>query len=116
MLTTASPHRRFHPADDRCSIPSDGSGIGWPRDEEIICAAMYEHYTGRSITASIAKAPGAVIPPSFIRAIFDYPFVQLGCTKILAYIEDTNWKSGDWSRRWGSGKRQLFPMCFHRGT
>jgi hypothetical protein len=83
------------------AIPTDASGIGWTRDGEIVCAAMYDHYTGRSITASIAKAPGAVMPPGFIRIIFDYPFVQLGCTKILAYVEDVNWKSKDLVEKMG---------------
>lgn len=75
------------------TIPTDATGIGWVRDGEIVCAAMYDHYTGRSITASIAKAPGAVMPPGFVNIIFSYPFIQLGCAKILAYIEDVNWKS-----------------------
>jgi hypothetical protein len=83
------------------AIPTDASGIGWTRDGEIVCAAMYDHYTGRSITASIAKAPGAVMPPGFIRIIFDYPFKQLGCAKILAYIEDVNWKSKELVEKMG---------------
>jgi L-amino acid N-acyltransferase YncA len=76
-------------ADFRSAV----AAIGWTRDDDLTCGVMYEHFTGRSITATIAAAPGAVWPRQFLRAIFDYPFKQLNVQKILAYIEEANWKS-----------------------
>ena len=76
-------------ADPRCAQ----SAIGWTRDNELTCGVFYEHHTGKSITATIAVAPGAVFPKDFLWAIFDYPFVQLGVWKMLAYVAEANYKS-----------------------
>jgi hypothetical protein len=69
------------------------AAIGWLRDDEHTCGVFYENFTGSSITATIAVAPGAVIPKEFLRAIFTYPFEQLGCRKILALVAEDNHKS-----------------------
>lgn len=94
MLTTDVPSvatwvANMAEADPRLTV----GAVGWTRDDEITCGAFYETYTRRSITATIAVAPGAVMPKEFLRAIFHYPFVQLGCEKIVALIAENNWKS-----------------------
>jgi hypothetical protein len=102
LITDFRPVAEWVQEMTECSIPEEGGmAIGWTRDGEITCGVMYEHYTGTSITATIAKTPGAVMPPGFIRAIFGYPFSQLGCRKLLAYIEDTNWKSRELVEKMG---------------
>ncbi len=99
-----------------CSLPEEGgAAIGWVRDDSITCGVLYEHFTGRSITATIAKANGAVIPPGFLRAIFDYPFKQLNCEKILAYIEETNWKSRQLVERMGFKEEAKVSNVFPEG-
>ena len=69
------------------------AAIGWLRDDEHTCGVFYENFTGSSITATIAVSPGAVMPKEFLRAIFAYPFEQLGCRKILALVAEDNHKS-----------------------
>lgn len=73
-----------------CEIPKIGAAIGWLRDDELTCGVMFEHFTGRSITATIAIEPGAVMTKTFLFTIFDYPFNQLDVEKIICYIEQSN--------------------------
>ena len=75
-------------------IPSHGgAAIGYARDGDILCGVMYEHFTGPCITATIVLDKGSVMPREFLRIIFDYPFNQLGCEQMLAYIAEDNWRS-----------------------
>lgn len=76
-----------------CTIPREGQCIGWTRDGELTYAIMYENYTKRSVEVTFAAAPGAVMPKEFLFAIFDYAFNYLGVTKMIAKIEEVNWKS-----------------------
>ena len=77
-----------------CPIHDRGNAaLGWIRDDEVIAGVMYEHYTGASIEATIAVAPGAVLVPGFVKIIFDYPFKQLGVNLILISVAESNWKS-----------------------
>lgn len=77
------------------------SAIGWLRDDELTCGVFYEGFTGSSITATIAIENGAVMPKDFLWAIFDYPFRQLGCIKMLAFIGANNWKSENLVKKMG---------------
>ena len=77
------------------------SAIGWTRDSELTCGVFYEGYTGSSITATIAVANGAVMTKDFIWAIFDYPFKQLNCQKMIAHVGANNWKSENLVKKLG---------------
>jgi len=77
-----------------CPIHDRGNAaIGWMRDDELVAGVMYEHYTGASIEATIAVAPGAVLVKAFMRYIFDYPFKQLKVNLIIISVAESNWKS-----------------------
>jgi hypothetical protein len=96
-------------ADPRLTV----GAIGWTRDDEITCGAFYETYTRRSITATIAVAPGAVMPKEFLRAI--YPFVQLGCEKIVALIAENNWKSQNLVEKMGFVREAIVADYYPEG-
>jgi hypothetical protein len=89
--------------------------VGWLRDQHLTCGAFYESYTHRSITATIAVAPGAVMPKDFLRAIFHYPFVQLGCEKIVALIAENNWKSQNLVEKMGFVKEAVVAEYYPEG-
>jgi hypothetical protein len=72
---------------------SASAAIGWLRDDDLTAGVFYEDFTGASITATIAMAPGAVMPKDFLWTIFDYPFNQLGVEKMVALVAENNWKS-----------------------
>ena len=83
---------------------SASAAIGWLRDDDLTAGIYYEDFTGASITATIAMAPGAVMPKDFLWTIFDYPFNQLGCDKMVALIADNNWKSKNLVEKMGFTK------------
>ena len=77
------------------------ASIGWLRGDEHTCGVFYEDYTEKSVTATIAVAPGAVIPKAFLKAIFRYPFETLKCWKILALVAESNYASQNMLEKMG---------------
>ena len=76
-------------ADPRMSV----AAIGWLRDDDLTAGVFYEHFTGKSITATIAIANRAVLAKEFLFEIFRYPFSRLGVWKIVAHVAESNYKS-----------------------
>lgn len=68
------------------------TAIGLVQGGRLVAGVMYDHFTGRSIQATIAIDS---IKPSrkFWWAIFDYPFNQLGFEKIIVRISTKNSRS-----------------------
>lgn len=73
--------------------PQGVAALGWECDGVLTSGVVYDHFTGVSITATIALEPKTTLSRMFLWAIFDYPFNQLGVKKILAYVEESNSKS-----------------------
>ena len=71
----------------------NAKAIGWERDGVILSAAVYEDYTGSSVTATIVNTPGCVLNRDFLHAIFHYPFHVLEVGLIIAFVAESNWKS-----------------------
>lgn len=71
------------------------TGIGWLREDEVVAGVLYESYTGQggSVTAHIAIASGSSFTKEFMRAIFQYPFEQLGVRTIYAMVSSNNIES-----------------------
>jgi hypothetical protein len=116
MLTTDVPTvatwvANMADADPRLTV----GAVGWLRDDDLTCGAFYENYTRRSITATIAVAPGAVMPKEFLRAIFHYPFTQLSCEKIVALIAENNWKSQNLVEKMGFVKEAVVTDYYPEG-
>ena len=96
-----------------CSIASDATTIGWVNSEGILTAAtMYEHWTGPTVTATIAIEPGTVVAKEFIAAIFAYPFDQLKCKQILAFVAEENVASIAFLERCGFKVTATVPDVF----
>jgi len=103
VLTSDFPRVAAFVADRaQCAVPSSGSAaIGWLRDEDLVAGVLYEHFTGASITATIALEPGAVMVRQLLWAILHYPFKQFGVDKVLAFVNESNWKSRTWLEKAG---------------
>jgi RimJ/RimL family protein N-acetyltransferase len=67
------------------------TAIGLVKDDEIVAGVVYEGWNRRSITAHIVIK--GRMTPSFLAAIFDYPFNVCGVEKIIAPVEIENVKS-----------------------
>jgi RimJ/RimL family protein N-acetyltransferase len=68
-------------------------GIGYERDGKIVQGVIFTDYTGPSIQIHIACAEGSAFFPTFVAAVMDYPFVQLGCRRVTAFVAAKNLKS-----------------------
>ena len=99
-----------------CTIPRQGVCIGWTRDDVLTHGAMFEGFTQRSVEATIAAAPGAVMPKEFLFAIFHYPFKVLEAYKIVAKIEETNWRSINRVERMGFKREARIEDVFPSGA
>ena len=100
-----------------CTIPREGTALGWINEEgNITAGVMYEDFTGPCITATIAIEHGSMMPKSFLQVIFDYPFRQLGCKKILACVAQTNTASRSLVERMGFEKEAVIFDAFPDGA
>lgn len=65
-------------------------------------AVLYEQYNGTNIWVHAAGTPGKPwLTRQLIHNFFDYPFNQLGCDRITAWVEDTNSASKHFVERLG---------------
>lgn len=69
---------------------SSCEGIGWARNGNIVMGVAFTNYNGASMHMHIAKMHGEVMPPTFVAAIMDYPFVQLGLKALFTLIDEGN--------------------------
>lgn len=65
--------------------------IGLERGGKIVAGVIYEQWNHRSIVCHIAVH--GLLTPTYLAAIFHYPFVHLGVSKIIAPIGESNVKS-----------------------
>ena len=65
--------------------------IGLERDGRMVAGVLYENWNRRSVTCHIAIE--GLMTPAYLGAIFHYPFVHLGCEKIIAPIAEGNEES-----------------------
>jgi hypothetical protein len=82
-------HRQVH------GMPgtADSKGILLTRDDIPVAATLYDSYNGANIFAHLAIQPGGRLTREFIKAIFYYPFVQLGCLRITGLVDVSNQKA-----------------------
>jgi len=67
------------------------NAIGLRKGDELVSGVVYENWNGRSIVCHIAIQDR--ITPSWIAAIFDYPFNVCGVDKIIAPVSSGNVKA-----------------------
>jgi RimJ/RimL family protein N-acetyltransferase len=59
------------------------SAIGVRRGDYLIAGFVYNHYNGHSIDVTVASVnPLWAVRRDIIRALFAYPFLQLGCSRL----------------------------------
>ena len=73
--------------------------IGWIEESELVAGVWYEDYNGKSVTCHIVlKKP---INRKFLAIIFDYPFIQLGVSKIIGPVKSDNVKAIEFDKKLG---------------
>lgn len=73
--------------------------IGWIEGNELVAGVWYEDFNGKSITCHIViKKP---LNRKFLAIIFDYPFIQLGVSKIIGPVKSDNLKAIEFDKKLG---------------
>lgn len=80
----------------------DGVGIGFARNGEIVMGVIFNNYNTASIHMHIALKEGERFSPTFIAAIMDYPFRQLGLKRITGLIAEDNVASRRFAEKLGA--------------
>ena len=75
-------------------VPSWGEwfeAIGLERDGVLAAVVVYTFWSGADIAMHVAAVPGRRwLTRGFLRAVFRYPFVQLGCRRVTGYVPALN--------------------------
>lgn len=75
-------------------VPSWGEwfeAIGLERDGDLLAVVVYNLWSGADIAMHVAAMPGRRwMTRAFLRAVFRYPFVQLGCRRVTGYVPASN--------------------------
>lgn len=66
-------------------------GLGLERDGELVAGVLYEGYNNHNVWMHVAAEPGGKwLNREFLRYVFYYPFVELGCKRVSGYVEASN--------------------------
>ena len=71
--------------------PESSEAIGLERRGAMVAGVIYENWNGRSVVCHIAVQ--GLMTPSYLYAIFHYPFVYGGLDKIIAPVASSNEES-----------------------
>lgn len=67
------------------------TGIVQLRNGEIIAAVVYDEFNGHNVFIHCASSGDRRwLNRWFLHETFKHPFITLGCTRITAWVEDTN--------------------------
>lgn len=71
-------------------------------NNEVLAAVLYDGYNGANIFPHIASRPGSRwLTRDFLRVMFHYPFVQLGCRRMTALVDMSNTRSRRFNKHLG---------------
>lgn len=74
-------------------FPEDSPSIGLLEDGKLIAGVVFNMYTGNGIMLHVAATKNNWLNREFLRAVFSYPFKQLGCTRISGVVRVDNDKA-----------------------
>jgi L-amino acid N-acyltransferase YncA len=72
-------------------LGNEYQAIGWAKKGDIFCGVVYNHFSGNDIAMHVAGS-GYWATPAVLRAFFRYPFNQLKCQRVTAYVGSKNSK------------------------
>lgn len=104
-------------AGDRLGIDDFGpcSTIGIMRNGRIAAAAVFSRYSWPDISITFIREDPRWATPDAVRAVFRYPFVQLGCKRLTALTEATNQPTRAFLCRLGFQEEGRHPDAFESG-
>lgn len=105
-------------ASDRLSLKSFGpcTAIGVVHRNELVAVAVFNEYRHPNIEITFVTSSPRWASPQSVRAIFAYPFKQLGCRRITAITEATNQPARAFLCRLGFKQEGVHPDALPNGT
>lgn len=103
MIVSSPREKLWAFINSRVGVPwsEDFRAIGAVRGDCLLAVVAYNGLTRRSCFMHSAIDDPSVIDRTFVRAIFEYPFVQLGFTSVFAMVDSVNQRALDIDRRVG---------------
>lgn len=86
-------------------------GDSWVRG-----GVIYTGYTGSSLWMHVAARDESWISRDMLWAAFHYPFVQLGCRRVYAIVEEANHHALDFDVKLGFSIHVALPFMFASGA
>lgn len=83
------------------SFPTDTPTIGIVEDGKVIAGVAYTMYTGNGICMHVAASKQGWLNRTFLRMVFGYPFIQLGCTRVTGLVRSDNPRAQHFDERLG---------------
>lgn len=75
--------------------------IGLERDGELVGGVVFESFTGTNANIHVAGSGPYWMTRTFLFAVFDYAFNQLGLKRLTGYVEAANARALDFDRKLG---------------
>ena len=94
--------------------PESSEAIGLQRRGEVVAGVIYEGWTGRSMMVHVAVE--GLMTPSYLAAIFHYPFVHVGANMLIAPVSEGNTKSINFVRKLGFRLEGRIPDAYPDGA
>ena len=89
----SNPARVWAFVRERVPVPvvAGMKGLGLERDGELVAGVLYEGYNRVNVWMHVAAVPGGQwLNKEYLRYCFHYPFVELGCRRVGAYVDASN--------------------------
>lgn len=83
----------YSPRHDRC--------IARMKGERLLGGVIYQGYTGASIEMHVAGFDPVWLSRDLLWAVFAYPFIQLGCLKVIGRVKQSNSKALEFDLKLG---------------
>lgn len=92
-IVATNPARVYAFVRERAPVPLSAGmkALGLERDGKLIAGVLYEGFSGPNLWMHVAAEPGSNwLTRGFLRAVFTYPFVQLGCRRVSGAVDASN--------------------------
>lgn len=85
-------HRVWSFVHERSGVPLSSAmkNLGLERDGELVCGVLYDGWNGVNMWMHVAIEPGSMLTRQFVRYVFYYPFVEIGCKRLTGWVEASN--------------------------
>lgn len=94
ILDVVAIHKFFASKGVATNFSAGMQGIAVVRDGEIVGGVLYDDYNKQNIWMHVAGTDGVQwATKTFLKKVFEYPFIQLGVKRITGWVEASNMRA-----------------------